>query len=283
MNNEGTVYLNFTAPDDAGYGSFQILLNAFSSADSLVIDTDTITIVVGKLRNIALFRLVNEKQSVYPGDNVSIKFQGENTGNFADTFYLTMQGPSGTGTWDFEFDPGLFSNLQPEATKEGYLNISVDKDAVQGYYIIEVKAESATDEDKFDTFMVNISVRRNYEIEISTTSTTESTNPGSAATFSFTIRNRGTGSANITMNSEMTPEISGYMNVNIDPKTFNLATPSAQQVVTVEITPSESSPLAPMNTTTGVPITITADIDEREGGPEETELIYVKVNQKATW
>jgi uncharacterized membrane protein len=278
-NNEGTVYLNFTAPDDAGYGSFQILLTAFSSSDSLIMDTDTVTIVVGKLKNIALFRLVNEKQSVYPGDNLSIKFQGENTGNFEDTFYLTMQGPTGTGNWDFEFNPGLFSNLQPDTTKIGYLNMSVDKDAVQGFYLIIVKAESATDEDKFDTFTVNVSVRRNYEVEMSTTSTTESTNPGSPATFSFTIRNRGTGSANITMNSEMTAEISGYMNVKITPKTFDLATPSAQQIVTVEVTPSDASPLAPMNISTGVPITITADIDERDGGPEETELVYVKVNQ----
>jgi uncharacterized membrane protein len=278
-NNEGTVYLNFTAPEDAGYGSFQVTVNSFSSSDSGVKDSSNITIIVGKLRNIALFRQVNEKQAAYPGDNVSIKFLGENTGNFVDTFYLSMNGPPATADWDFNFDPGLFSNLQPDASQFGYLNISVDKDALEAYYIITVRAESANDNTKFDEFTINISVRQKFEIELSTTSTTESTDVGVPASFKFTIRNRGTGSSNVTMSKTMSPEISGYMNVKITPTTFELTTPADDQVVWVNITPSDSSPLAPMNVTTGVPITITADIDERDGGPEEVELIYVKVNQ----
>ncbi|UCH88806.1 MAG: hypothetical protein JSV49_11280 [Thermoplasmata archaeon] len=278
VNKEGMVDLNLTAPEDAAYGDFQITVEAFSSSDANVKDSSVITIIVGKLYNIAIYRQISEKQSAYPGDNVSIKFLAKNTGNFADTFYFDMEGPPETANWDNKFEPG-FLNLNPDEEHIVYQNVSVDKDAAQNYYILTIRAESATDETKFDTFDVNISVRRKYEIEISTTSSTESTDPGSPASFMFTIRNRGTGACNVTMDKIMSKEISAYMNVKISPTTFELATAADTQVVWVNTTPSDTSPLATMNISTGVPITITADIDERDGGPEESEIVYVKINQ----
>jgi uncharacterized membrane protein len=280
LNNEGYVYLNFTAPDDAQFGSFQLTVNIYSSSNTSVTDSGIITIIVKELYNIKLFRLVNEKQTAYPGDNLTIQFEGTNTGNFVDTFYLSMDGPPAVGDWDPEFDPGLFSNLQPDATQSGYLNITIFKDANQGFYVLTITAESATaDPPRTSSFTINVTVKQKYDIDLSTTTQTLSTDPGIPASFQFTVKNRGTGTSNITMSTTMTSEISGYMNVKFTPKAFLLSHAKDEQVVWINLTPSSASPLAAMNTTTGVPITVNADIDDRAGGPEENEIIYVKINQ----
>jgi uncharacterized membrane protein/ribosomal protein S27E len=277
-NDNQRVYFNVTGPEDAKFGSFKVKVNATSKKDSSKMDQKELTISVGKFYNIDITRLASEKQSVYPGDSISIRIRGENTGNFMDTFNLDVDVPSGAVSWTPEFEPDIFLDLAPNEIDYSYFNLTVDENAPQGNYLFTIKCISKGDPLQISTVDLNVSVKRKYEIELTVDTTTKSANPGDAANFMFTVQNKGTGSCNVTMESTMSPQYETYMSVVFSPASFELVQASSNKIVWVNITPSPSNPLAPMNLT-GIPITVNADITEKEGGIDVSKDIKVKINQ----
>ena len=272
------VYFNVTGPSDAKYGSFKLNITATSKNNPSIQDKHEVEISIGKFYNIDITRLASEKQSVYPGDTLSIRIRGENIGNYQDTFNFDVDVPVGAESWVSDFDPDILLDLPPEGIQYSYYNLTVDENAPQKFYIFKINCYSSKDPLKKDTFDLNISVKRKYEIDLAVTTTTKNTNPGKAAEFQFTVINKGTGGCNVTMDSSMLPEHETYMSVQFIPATFRLMNATATKDVIVKITPSAANPLAPMSLT-GVPIDITADIKEKEGGPEATKQVKVKINQ----
>jgi uncharacterized membrane protein len=276
-NDHRKVYFNLTGPEDAQYGNFKLKINATSDKDSSVMDQREITISVGKIYNIDITRLAKEKWQPYPGDTISIRVRGVNVGNFKDTFNFDVDTPAGAASWISDFDPEYF-DLDPDQEEYTYFNLTIDDDAPMGIYLFEINCTPSQDSRYVDSFRLNISVKRKYEIELSVDEKIKSTDPGSPAIYKFTVTNKGTGGCNVTMDSEMLSEFENYMSVQFTPATFTLPNSTAFKDVIVRITPSPSNPLAPMNQN-GVPINITADIKEKEGGPEAILVAKVKINQ----
>jgi uncharacterized membrane protein/ribosomal protein S27E len=282
VNQNRTVYFNVTAPEDAKFGDIYVKINATSEQDPNEMDQKELQITVGKSYNIDIIRLASEKQSAYPGEMVSIQIRGENIGNFKDTFDFDDDvPPTAVIGWTTDFDPDILLNLEPNAVGFTYYNVTVDDNAPQGNYIFKIKCNSGSDKESplKDTFLLNISVQRKYEVQLNLVSEPLfGADPGSSADFLFSIQNKGTGSCNVTMEATMDAEPDDYLNVQITPSSFELPTETSVQSIWVNVTPSVGNPLAPMNLS-GVPINIEADIVERDGGPEDSEEIEVRINQ----
>jgi uncharacterized membrane protein len=278
-NDHGVVYFNVTGPEDAEYGSFKLKLNATSEEDPSVMDQKEITISVGKTYNVDITRLASEKHAAFPGDKISIQVRGENTGNFMDTFNLDVDIPTGAEDWTTDFDPDLYLDLAPSGIDYSWFNLTVDENAPQGFYIFTIKCNPSKDPSNEDTFLLNISVKKKYEVELIVSPTTKTTDPGVSSDFLFTVQNKGTGSCNVTMNATMLETYESYMGVDITPSSFELVTSTDTQMVWVNVTPSAGNPLAPMNDTTGIPITINADIGEKDGWQDAGKTVKIKINQ----
>ncbi len=272
------VYFNVTGPEDAQYGSFKLKINATSEEDPAVMDQKEITISVDKIYDVDITRIAGEKQSAYPGETLSIKIRGENTGNFMDTFTLVDDVPGAAVEWDATFEPQLFIDLPAGENAYSWYNITVDENAQQGFYILTIKCSPSEDETNEDSFILNISVKKKYEVKLIVSPPDKTTDPGVSTSFLFTVQNKGTGSCNVTMNATMLEKYESYMTVNITPSSFELETSTAIKMVWVNITPSAANPLSPMNET-GIPITINADINEKDGWPDASKNIKVKITQ----
>ncbi len=275
------VLLNFTSPENPKKGSFQLYINASSDNDESQKVSKKITISVKDRFNIELISISGTQHSAYPGETIPIQIQGKNIGNVEGTFNLNIKKPFNAIEWETPvFEPPVFLSMSVDEVRLSYLNITVDNDAQKGFYLFIVNATRGSGQDLeiYDSFVLNISVKRKYEVQLSVDDPVLNAVPGTPASFEFTIQNKGTGSCNVTMEATMGTEEATWLNVKISPSSFELPTALASQTVWVNVTPSASSPLAPMNLS-GVQVTITADITEKIGTPDASKEINIKINQ----
>ena len=276
--NTKKVYLNLTGPNNPGYSIFNLYINASSDNDPSITVSKEVTVSVGEFYNVDITRLASQTQHPYPGDTVSIKIKTENVGNTDDSFHFYADVPSEAEGWTSSFDPEYLV-IPTEGVDYSYFNVTVDNDAQQGTYLFWIYCYPSKDEEELDRFNFTVKVKRKYEVELLVSPPTKLTDPGISADFLFTVQNKGTGSCNVTMNATMLPSYEWYMTAKVTPSSFELETSTASQLVWVNITPSATNPLAPMNDTTGIPITVNADIVEREGWPDTSKNVKVKINQ----
>lgn len=152
------------------------------------------------------FSLLTGSLTVSPGETATFDFDIKNTGNAQDTFVFSE---SGTQTnWTTFSQPSV--TLDPGGSDVISLIVDVPSDAVDGDYEIEVTATSTGDSSKTSSAMTTtvVSTIPTYNCDIYSDVLIQETNPDNVVTYTLTVTN--TGNSDNTIELTITQDNEGW-------------------------------------------------------------------------